>query len=120
MTGKSFLDDALVQFRKYKKMGEDAIAQISEKDFFKLLDKDANNIALIVKHLAGNMRSRWTDFLTTDGEKPNRHRDTEFEIYDDDSKTSLMHRWEEGWKLVFDTIEPLKETDLEKTIFIRN
>jgi len=119
MFEKEFLKDSLIQLRKYKKMGEDAIAQISHKDFFKLLDKNANNIALIVKHMAGNMRSRWTDFLTSDGEKPNRNRDTEFEIYDDDSKKSLMHLWETGWKLVFDAIEPLKEDELGKTILIR-
>ncbi len=119
MFEKEYLIDSLVQFRKYKKMGEDAIAQISEKDFFRLLDKDANNIALIVKHMAGNIRSRWTDFLTSDGEKPNRHRDTEFEIYEDDSKKTLMQRWEEGWKLVFEAIEPLTEEDLAKTIYIR-
>jgi hypothetical protein len=120
MVENEFLKDAVLQFRKYKKMGEDAIAQISDKDFFRLLDKDANNIALIVKHMAGNMRSRWTDFLTTDGEKPNRHRDTEFEIYDDDSKKSLMLKWEEGWKLVIDAIEPLKDDHLLKTIYIRS
>lgn len=120
MPGNAFIDDALLQFRKYKKMGEEAMAQISEKDFFRLLDKDTNNIALIVKHMAGNMRSRWTDFLTTDGEKPNRHRDTEFEIYDDDSKKSLMRQWEEGWQLVFDAIEPLNGDDLMKTIYIRS
>ncbi len=120
MLAESFVDDALVQFRKYKKMGEDAISQVSEKDFFKLLDKDANNIALIVKHMAGNMRSRWTNFLTSDGEKPNRNRDTEFEIFDDDSKKALMKKWEEGWQLVFDAIEPLKDDDLLKTIYIRS
>lgn len=119
MLAKAFLEDALLQFRKYKKMGEDAISQITEKDFFKLLDKDANNIALIVKHMAGNMRSRWTGFLTTDGEKPNRNRDTEFEIFKDDSKKSLMRKWEEGWKLVFEAVEPLQEEDLLKTIYIR-
>ncbi|MGH8015209.1 MAG: DUF1572 family protein, partial [Candidatus Zixiibacteriota bacterium] len=120
MVGKAFFDDSLLQLRKYKKMGEDAITQISEKDFFVLLDKDANNIALIVKHMAGNMRSRWTDFLTSDGEKPNRNRDAEFEVFEDDSKKSLMRRWEDGWKLVFNAIEPLKEQDLLKTIHIRS
>ena len=114
-----YLNDSLSQLRKYKKMGEDAIAQISDKDFFKLLDKEANSIALIVKHMAGNMRSRWTDFLTSDGEKPDRNRDTEFYIEKHDTKKSLMQRWEQGWKLVFDAVEPLNEEDLEKTIFIR-
>jgi len=120
MIEKAFVKDSLLQFRKYKKMGEDAISQVSEIDFFKLLDKDANNIALIVKHMAGNMRSRWTDFLTSDGEKPNRNRDTEFEIFGDDSKESLMKRWEEGWQLAFDAIEPLKDDSLLETIYIRS
>jgi len=115
-----YLKDILSQFHKYKKMGEDAIAQVSDKDFFKLLDDDANSIAQIVKHMAGNMRSRWTDFLTSDGEKPDRHRDTEFEIYDDDSKESLMKNWEQNWKLVFDAVEPLTDADLSKTIYIRD
>ncbi len=120
MSRKAFLTDALVQLRKYKKMGEDAMAQISDKDFFKLLDPEANNIALIVKHMAGNMRSRWTDFLTSDGEKPDRDRDSEFYEEKKDTKVSLMKRWEEGWKLIFDAVEPLKPEDLEKTIYIRN
>ncbi len=116
---KEFIIDALLQFRKYKKMGEDAIAQVSDKDFFKLIDPEANNIALIVKHMAGNMRSRWTDFLTTDGEKPNRHRDSEFYEEKKDTKASLMKHWKEGWKLVFDAVEPLKGEDLGKSIYIR-
>lgn len=120
MSDNDYLKDTLVQFRKYKKMGEDAMAQIDDNDFFKLLDNDANSIALIVKHMAGNMRSRWRDFLTSDGEKTDRHRDTEFEIYNDDSRDSLMNRWELGWKLTFDAVVPLKEDDLSKTIYIRD
>ena len=119
MSRNAFIEDALLEFRKYKKMAEDAVAQISDKDFFKLLDPEANNIALIVKHMAGNMRSRWTDFLTTDGEKPNRNRDSEFYDEKKDTKASLMKKWEEGWKLVFDAVEPLKEEDLGNTIYIR-
>ena len=120
MSGKAHLEDSLIQFRKYKKMAEDAIAQISNKDFFKLLDPEANNIALIVKHMAGNMRSRWTDFLTTDGEKPNRNRDSEFYEEKKDTKASLMKRWDDGWKMVFDAVESLKEEDLDKTVYIRS
>jgi uncharacterized damage-inducible protein DinB len=119
MLGKAFLEDSVIQFRKYKKMGENAIAQISDKDFFKFLDSEANNIALIVKHMAGNMRSRWTDFLTSDGEKPDRNRDSEFYEEKKDTKASLMKSWEEGWRLVLDAIEPLNEEDLIKTIYIR-
>ena len=119
MSGKAHLADSLIQFRKYKKMAEDAMTQISQKDFFKLLDPEANNIALIIKHLAGNMRSRWTDFLTSDGEKTDRNRDSEFYEEEKDTKAFLMERWEEGWKLVFDAIEPLKDEDLGKIIYIR-
>lgn len=120
MSGAAFLKDSMSQFRKYKKMAEDAMAQVSEQDFFKLPDNESNNIALIVKHMAGNMRSRWRDFLTSDGEKPDRHRDTEFEIYDDDSRETLMKRWEEGWKFTFEAIKPIDEADLSKTIYIRD
>jgi len=95
------------------------MAQISDDDFFRELSEVDNSLAIIVKHMAGNMRSRWRDFLTSDGEKDDRQRDTEFEIYDNDSKESLMLKWEEGWKLCFKAIEPLKSEDLEMTIFIR-
>ena len=93
--------------------------QISDADFFVELSNVDNSLAIIVKHMAGNMRSRWRDFLTSDGEKDDRHRDTEFEIYDSDSKESLMQKWEEGWALCFEAIEPLKLDDLEMTIYIR-
>ena len=114
-----YLQDYLVQLRKYKEMAEKAMAQISDNDFFVELSEVDNSIAITVKHMAGNMRSRWRDFLTSDGEKDDRHRDTEFEVYEDDSKESLMQRWEDGWKLCFGAIEPLKSEDLEKTIYIR-
>jgi hypothetical protein len=120
MSTDAYIKDALIQFRKYKKMGEDAMAQISERDFFKLLDNDANSIALIVKHMAGNMRSRWRDFLTSDGEKPDRHRDTEFETHENDYQKSLLKRWDDGWQLVFGAIEPLKDSDLNRTVYIRD
>lgn len=95
------------------------MAQISDNDFFTELSDIDNSLAIIVKHMAGNMRSRWRDFLTSDGEKDDRHRNTEFEIYDSDSKESLMQKWEEGWQICFDAIELLKPEDLEKTIYIR-
>ena len=95
------------------------MAQIADDDFFAELSDVDNSIAIIVKHMAGNMRSRWRDFLTSDGEKDDRHRDTEFEIHDSDSKESLMQKWEEGWALCFEAIKPLKPEDLEKTIYIR-
>ena len=114
-----YLSDTLIQLGKYREMGEKAMAQISDDDFFVELSNVDNSIAIIVKHMAGNMRSRWRDFLTSDGEKDDRHRDTEFEIYDSDSKESLMQKWKEGWKVCFEAIEPLKPEDLEKTIYIR-
>ena len=115
-----YLKDTLLQLRKYKKMAEKAMAQCSAVDFFRELSDVDNSLAIIVKHMAGNMCSRWRDFLTSDGEKDDRHRDTEFEIYDSDSsKESLMQKWEEGWELCFGAIEPLKPEDLEKTIYIR-
>ena len=95
------------------------MAQVNDEDFFTELSVVDNSLAIIVKHMGGNMRSRWRDFLTSDGEKDDRHRDTEFEIYDSDSKKSLMQKWQEGWQLCFEAIEPLKPEDLEKTIYIR-
>jgi hypothetical protein len=114
----SYIDDSLVVFRQYKKLAEGAMAQVSDEQLFATLDPEMNSIALIVKHLTGNMRSRWTDFLTSDGEKPNRNRDTEF-LDPPATRKELMERWELGWKLVFDAIEPLKEADLTKTVMIR-
>ena len=120
MIDQHFLKDTLLQLRKYKEMAEKAMAQSSADDFFVELSDVDNSLAIIVKHMAGNMRSRWRDFLTSDGEKDDRKRDTEFEIYDSDSsKESLMQKWEEGWELCFEAIEPLKPEDLEKTIYIR-
>ena len=119
MIDQHYLKDTFLQFRKYKEMGEKAMAQINNDDFFRELSDIDNSLAIIVKHMGGNMRSRWRDFLTSDGEKDDRHRDTEFEIYDSDSKKSLMQKWQEGWQLCFEAIEPLKPEDLEKTIYIR-
>ena len=119
MNSQHYLKDTLLQLRKYKIMAEKAMAQISDDDFFTELSDIDNSLAIIVKHMAGNMRSRWRDFLTSDGEKDDRHRDTEFEIYDSDSKESLMQKWEDGWQLCFEAIELLIPEDLEKTIYIR-
>ncbi len=119
MSANIYINNSLAELRKYKEMAEKAVAQISDDDFFRELSDVDNSIAIIVKHMAGNMRSRWRDFLSSDGEKDDRQRDTEFEIYESDSKESLMQKWEEGWKLCFDSIGPLKPEDLEKTIYIR-
>src|SRR5882762_7588894 len=114
----SYLKDSLDVFRYYKKLGERAMAQCPDDALFASLDAESNSIAIVVKHLAGNMRSRWTDLLTTDGEKPDRNRDTEFE---DAPKTraALTELWERGWKYVFDALEQLGDEDLVRTIAIR-
>ena len=110
--------DALRSFRNYKKLGERAIEQVSDEEFFTAIDEESNSIALIVKHIAGNLRSRWTDFLTTDGEKPDRDRDTEFELIGD-TRDGLMKFWSDGWQILFDSLEPLTPEDFKRTITIR-
>jgi hypothetical protein len=117
--GEHYLEDSISQFRKMKQLAEKAMRQISDEEFFVLLDKEANSIALIVKHLSGNLRSRWTDFLTTDGEKDWRHRDTEFLLTANDSRESLMQAWEVGWQVLFDALAPLQIADFDKKIMIR-
>jgi hypothetical protein len=112
------LADALAVFRQYKAMAEKAMAQVQDEDLTRVLDPEMNSIALIVKHLAGNMRSRWTDFLTTDGEKPDRNRDSEFES-PAQSRAELMALWEQGWAYVFAALEPLTDADLSRTVTIR-
>ena len=115
----SYMADAIRVFRMYKRLGEGAVAQTSDEALTAVLDSESNSIAIIVKHMAGNMRSRWTDFLTTDGEKANRHRDTEFES-PAATRTDLIAQWDAGWKCVFDALEPLTEADLGRTVLIRN
>lgn len=116
---QNFLDDVLESFRSYKKLADKAMAQVSDEEFFRQIDEESNSIAIIVKHIVGNMFSRWTDFLTTDGEKPNRERDMEFVMLDGVTKEEMLRRWEEGWQCVFDAIEPLKPEDLARKVFIR-
>jgi hypothetical protein len=114
----SYVEDSLQVFRGYKALAERAMAQASDEQLFALLDAEANSIALIVKHMAGNMRSRWTDFLTTDGEKPDRNRDSEFEE-PPATRDDLMTVWENGWKCVFAAVEALSDADLGRTVTIR-
>lgn len=114
----SYLQDSLSLFRYYKKLGEGAIEQVSDEQIFAALDPEMNSIAIIVKHIAGNMRSRWTDFLTSDGEKANRNRDTEFE-QPPSSRSELLTVWNDGWGRVFSALEPLSDSDLERTVTIR-
>jgi hypothetical protein len=114
----SYLEDSVALFRFYKKMAEGAIEQVTDEQLFTTLDEEMNSIAIIVKHMTGNMRSRWTDFLTSDGEKPDRNRDGEFEE-PPLSRQALMNLWEEGWHLVFAALEPLTEADMGRTVAIR-
>lgn len=115
---ENYKRDALQSFRNYKRLAERAIEQVSDEQFFEKIDEEANSIAIIVKHIAGNLHSRWRDFLTTDGEKPDRNRDTEFELIDD-TRGSLMQFWETGWRYLFDNIEPLAEDEFSRTVTIR-
>ncbi len=115
----SYLKDSTELFRYYKKLGERAMAQCPDDALATTIDAESNSIALIVKHLAGNMRSRWTDFLTSDGEKPDRNRDSEFEA-PPKTRAELMEMWERGWTFVFDALAPLTEADLARTITIRS
>ena len=119
MEASEYVEEVTRQFRGLKKTADRALAQVSEADFFVTLDPESNSLALIVKHLAGNMRSRWTDFLASDGEKPDRRRDSEFALEDGDTREALMHRWEEGWALTFSAIGPLSAEDFRRTVEIR-
>ncbi len=114
-----FVQDAILQFRKLKALADKALAQVSDQDLFVALDKESNSLALIIKHMAGNMRSRWTDFLTSDGEKANRNRDSEFVIEPGDTGQSLLDRWEGGWRCLFEALAPLSSGDLGRTVSIR-
>ncbi|MBL8207393.1 MAG: DUF1572 family protein [Blastocatellia bacterium] len=115
-----YLQDARRQFRAMKKLADRALAQVSDADWFVTLDAEANSLAVIVKHVAGNLRSRWTDIFTTDGEKPDRHRDTEFELTEADTKDTLQAHWERCWSILFATLDALQADDLARTILIRN
>ncbi|MFN8236631.1 MAG: DUF1572 domain-containing protein [Chitinophagales bacterium] len=115
----NYLTSAHKLFAYYKKLGEEAMAQVGEKELFHQPDEDSNSIAIIVQHLAGNMLSRWTDFLTTDGEKEWRNRDAEFEA-NITNRAALLEYWEKGWQCLFQAIEPLQAADLDTIIYIRN
>jgi hypothetical protein len=114
----SYLEDSLSLFRYYKKLAERAMEQVSDEELFVALDGEANSIAVIVKHMAGNMRSRWTDFLVADGEKPDRDRDSEF-VDPPATREALLELWEQGWQCLFEALEPLTDADLGRTITIR-
>ena len=114
----SYLTDSLALFRHYKKLAERAMKQVSDEQLQIVLDPEMNSIAQTVKHMTGNMRSRWTDFLNTDGEKPDRRRDSEF-VDPPATRESVLACWEGGWQTVFQALEPLTDADLSRTVFIR-
>lgn len=116
--GTAYLTDALRSLRCYKRLAEEALVQTSDQDLFRLIDAEANSIAIIIKHMAGNMRSRWTDFLTSDGEKPNRNRDQEFILAPDATRADVMRCWESGWAAVFNAITPLTCAELLEPVII--
>jgi len=114
----SYLDESRAIFQQYKKLAEGAMRQVTDDQLLTTLDPESNSIAIIVKHLAGNMKSRWTDFLTSDGEKPTRNRDGEF-VEAPASREALMALWDDGWQCVFTALAPLTDADLGKTVMIR-
>jgi hypothetical protein len=114
----SYIEDSIALLRYYKLLGDRAMAQVTDEQLFLKLDDEANSIAIIVKHICGNMRSRWTDFLTTDGEKPDRNRDSEF-AEPATTRQQLLEQWESGWAVLFGALEPLSDADLCRTVTIR-
>lgn len=118
-SAQHYLEEARRQFRGYKRLGEGAISQLKDEELFVTLDAESNSVAIIVKHLAGNMRSRFTDFLTSDGEKPDRHRDREFELSSKTTRAEVLGWWESGWSCVFSAIEALQPEDVQRSVPIR-
>jgi len=118
-TAAAYLDEARRALRGHKRLAEGAISQLSDHELFRQLDPESNSVAVIMKHIAGNIGSRLTDFLTTDGEKPDRHRDQEFEISPATTRAQLMQMWEAAWQIAFDTFASLQPADLERRVTIR-
>jgi uncharacterized damage-inducible protein DinB len=114
-----YIDEVFRSLRGHKRLADGAIAQLSDEQFFATPDSESNSVAVIVKHLAGNMRSRFTDFLTSDGEKPGRNRDREFVMHNDAKREEVLASWEQNWGLVFQTLNSLHPKDLERTVTIR-
>ena len=117
--GAMYLDEAFRSLRGIKRQADAAIEQLSDEQFFAVPDAESNSVAIIVKHMAGNMRSRFTDFLTTDGEKPDRNRDQEFIVAAEATRTEILAAWEKYWQLVLDTVKGLRPEDLAKEVTIR-
>jgi uncharacterized damage-inducible protein DinB len=116
---QAYLEDILFSFRKQKDLAEKAFRQVEDENFFKKPAEFSNSIAAIIKHVAGNLASRWTDFLTTDGDKPWRNRDAEFVLVESDTRPNLIRAWEAGWSTLFVTLTGLDEGDLQKHVTIR-
>jgi hypothetical protein len=114
-----YLADVIAQFTKLKELAERAIARVSDRQLTETLDADGNSIAALIQHMAGNLRSRWTDFLTTDGEKPDRDRDAEFEVAAGIDRAHLLGRWQEGWSRLLETLAGLTPADLRRTVYVR-
>lgn len=117
--GSLYIDEAFRSLRGHKRLADDAIAQLTDEQFFATPDAESNSVATMVKHMAGNMRSRFTDFLTADGEKPDRHRDQEFITHPGAKREEVLQRWEQYWQLVFETLNSLQPDDLARTVTVR-
>src|SRR4051794_32757186 len=113
-----YIENALEECRGMKALADKSVAQVPDEELFRAIDPESNSIASVLQHMAGNMRSRWTDFLTSDGEKPDRQRDAEFEL-DREDRRAIEERWEEGWRILFGAVEPLKGEDLMREVTIR-
>jgi uncharacterized damage-inducible protein DinB len=118
--GAMYIDEVFRSLRGHKRLADDAIAQLSDEQFCAVPDAESNSVAIVVKHMAGNMRSRFTDFLTTDGEKPDRNRDQEFIIASNATRAEILTAWEKYWQVVFDTLNGLSPDDLTRQVTIRN
>jgi hypothetical protein len=118
--GQHLIDEIESRFRSHKTLAESALAQVPNADIFRTIDRETNSLAILIQHMGGNLRSRFTDFLTTDGEKPDRHRDAEFEVTPETTREQLMARWEGGWGCLLSTLAGLTPDDLSKTITIRH
>ena len=117
--GTTMIEDTLLTFRRQKELAERALSQVDNQDFFRTIDAESNSIAIIVKHVGGNLKSRWTDFLTTDGEKPERDRDGEFLVADEKNRPAIMGIWEAGWAALFNSFSLLRPADLLATVHVR-
>ena len=119
LLGTAMIDDTLLTFRRQKELAERALLQTTDADFFRTIDAESNSIAIIVQHVGGNLKSRWTDFLTVDGEKPNRNRDGEFIVANEKSRDAMMSGWESGWNTLFETLAALRPSELMATVHVR-